>query len=140
MIPTWPAIGEVFTVPHPFVRDTWTKHDEDQDGITSHDVPTWRPGTRVEIRHSPIWTGEDVPDPTDVADAMGAQIVTVVGVYRPGRFPTRVFYERQWRDPDGKHFGKRKCRMTTVNAFRTLTSGYRVPFELAGAQPPQETP
>lgn len=127
---TPPAIGEVFRVPHPFVRGTFTQYDEDEDGFSSSEIQTWRPGLRVENRHSPIWTGEDVPDPTNVADAIGAQILTVVGVYRPGRFPTRVFYERQWVDPDGKMFGKRKCRMTTVPAFYRIVAGFRVPYEL----------
>lgn len=127
-----PAVGEVFTVSHPFVRDTFTEYERADDGeFDAVDVATWRPGTRVENRHSPVWTGEDVPDPTDVADALGEQVLTVVGVYKPGRFPTRVFYERQWRDPDGKMFGKTKCRMTTVPAFRRLVAGYRVAFEVA---------
>lgn len=125
------AIGERFEVRYPFVRDTYTEYEQDAEGGGSFEAPTWKPGTRVENWHSPIWTGEDVPCPTDVADAIGTQILTVVGVYKPGRFPTRVFYERRWRDPDGKEFGKTKCRMTTVPAFRALASGYRHPFEMA---------
>ena len=132
--PSAPAIGEVVTVSHPFVRDVYTKHEQDEDGWCGIEVPTWRPGTRVENWHSPIWTGEDVPEPTNVADGVGAQILTVVGLYKPGRFPTRVFYERRWRDPDGKEFGKAKCRMTTVPAFRTLCAGYRVPFEMSHSE------
>lgn len=121
-----PAIGEVFTVPHPFWRGSYTRHEQDGHGEdaewTSETLDTWRPGTRQEHR--------DEQDDVCVADAMGAQVLTVVGVYKPGRFPVRVFYERVWVDPDGKTFGKRKCRATTVPAFRRLVAGYRVPFTL----------
>lgn len=127
-----PAIGEVFRVPYPFVRGTFTDYTIDEDGVGAQELPTWSPGVRVENWHSP--TGEDVPVHTAVADAMGAQTLTVVGVYRPGRFPTRVFYERQWVDPDGKVFGKRNCRVTTVPAFRRLAAGFRVEFELVSPQ------
>ena len=129
-----PAIGEVFRVPHPFVRETFTDYTLDEDGVGAQELPTWSPGLRSENRHSAVWTGEDVPVPTAVADALGAQVLTVVGVYRPGRFPTRVFYERQWVDPDGKVFGKRNCRVTTVPAFRRIVGGYRVEFELVSLQ------
>lgn len=128
-----PAIGEVFTVPHPFVRDTWHGLDMDEAGIREHAVPTWRPGTRAEESADPnAYYGEQ--SVVNVADAMGAQELTVVGVYRPGRFPTRVFYTRQWRDPDGKSFGKTKCRISTVPAFRAIVAGYRVPFEMIGKE------
>ena len=114
-----PAVGEVFTVPYPFVQDTWVEHYDGEDGPETDEVPTWKPGVRSES----VDVGME-------ADAIGAQILTVVGVYRPGHFPTRVFYSRQWRDPDGKVFGKAKLRITTVPAFVGLTRGYRHPFEL----------
>ena len=126
-----PAIGEVFTVPYPFSRDTWLSHHNGDEGPASNEVPTWKPGPRnQEIQTSASRAGYDSPDVVSVADAMGGQIITVVGVYRPRHFPTRVFYTRQWRDPDGKVFGKTNCRMTTATAFRTLTQGYRHEFEL----------
>lgn len=73
---------------------------------------------------------DEPPDIEAVADAMGAQVITVVSVHRPGRFPTRVFYTRQWRDPDGKLFGKGNLRVLSIHHFRTLTRGYRHEFRL----------
>lgn len=122
-----PEIGSVFHVPYPFIRDTWVEHYDGEDGPMTDEIPTWQPGVRAEscdvgndYSHVERWAE---------ADAMGSQIITVVGVYRPGRFPTRVFFTRRWRDPDGKVFGKTKCRITTVSAFATLIQGYRHPFE-----------
>lgn len=124
-----PEVGRVFEVPYPFIKDTWIEHYDGEDGPMTDEIPTWRPGTRAEscdvgnaYSHIERWAE---------ADAMGAQILTVVSVHKPGRFPTRVFYTRQWRDPDGKTFGKTKCRITTVPAFITLIAGYRVAFELS---------
>lgn len=121
-----PAIGQVFEVPYPFVQDTWVEHYVGEDGPTTDEVPTWKPGPRNEMRTAPY--GEEYYP--SVADAMGTQVLTVVGIYRPGRFPTRVFFTRQWRDPDGKVFGKLKCRIATLAAFAALTQGYRFPFEM----------
>lgn len=119
-----PAIGEVFTLPYPFARAEYPFDGED--------VPTWKPGTRSENRHSAVWTGEDVPVAYSVADAIGTQVLTVVGVYQPQGFPTRVFFTRSWVTPEGKAFGNRKCRATTVSAFGTLTGGYRHEYVLEG--------
>ncbi len=70
-------------------------------------------------------------DADAVADAIGKQRLTVVGTYKPGTFPTRVFYVRKWVDPDGREFGKKACQTTTVNAFTALRRGYRHPFTMA---------
>lgn len=123
-----PEIGCVFEVPYPFVQDTWTDHYDGEDGPEVDEVPTWKPGTRQESCD----VGNDYSqiDHWSEADGMGVQVLTVVGVYKPGRYPTRVFYSRQWRDPDGKVFGKMKLRQTTVSAFAALTRGYRHPFEM----------
>ena len=124
-----PAIGEVFNVSYPFCRETRIEQYADSDGMGEIKVPTWRPGVRNVV--TDIGNEYSHKDHYLEADAVGAQLLTVVGVYRPGRFPTRVFYTRQWRDPEGRVFGKTKCRITTVPAFRGLTRGYRHPFELA---------
>lgn len=122
-----PEVGRVHEVPYPFVRDTWADHyDVADDVLVADPVQTWKPGT-VASEHS---SSEDEADYGSIADGIGVQILTVVGVYKPGRYPTRVFYSRQWRDPDGKVFGKTKLRMTTVAAFAVLVSGYRHPFSV----------
>ncbi len=130
-----PAIGEVFTVPYPFVQDTWVEHYDGEDGPETDEVPTWKPG----VRNESVDVGNEYSQVEHYmeADAIGAQILTVVGIYRPGHFPTRVFYSRQWRDPDGKLFGKSKLRITTVPAFVALTHGYRHPFELRESAKPE---
>lgn len=117
--------GECFEVPYPFVRDTYVSHQDDEEGPSSIEVPTWKPGVRFE--------DEGYGDVEAYADAMGAQLLTVVSVHKPGRFPTRVFYTRQWRDPDGAVWGKGKLRMTTLPAFTTLRGGYRHRYELKTA-------
>ena len=63
---------------------------------------------------------------------MGSMVLTVVDVFKPGRYPARVFYTRQWIDPDGKVFGKSALRMTTVSAFLRRTRGYMHDFYLDG--------
>lgn len=117
--------GEVFEAQYPFVRDTWIERDEDEEGRGSTEVPTWKPGTRYE----------QVPPEgrtVTLADGLGRVVLTVVSLHKPGPFPTRVFFTRSWVTPDGKAFGKRKCRVTTVQTFRTLALGYRHDYKLEG--------
>lgn len=117
-----PIQCDTFDVPHPFIREADTHTEFDADGFSSREVSSWRPG----VRNEPVY-----PDDAEcVADAMGAQLITVVGTYRPGKFPTRVFFTRQWRDPDGKVFGRGKLHITTLGCFRGLLRGYRVEFRL----------
>lgn len=111
--------GMVFRQPYPFVRDEYEECD--QDGIAK--VKTWRPGVRHE------WAGPE--DTEAVADAMGEMILTVVSIHKPGRYPTRVFFTRRWMRPDGREFGKTKCRCTTSQRFRQLARGYEHEFRLA---------
>jgi hypothetical protein len=86
---------------------------------------TWKPGTWVEAgQYSERW----------LCDGVGAMILRVVSLHDPGRpWGPRVFYTRSWRAPDGRVFGKRRLRNTTVAAFRTLSRGYRFSFEVKGA-------
>lgn len=122
-------VGSVFEVPYPFVRDTFSEHYADEDGQGVSERQTWRPGTRfVERGHARY--PDDAPPVDCVADAIGAQLIWVISVHKPGSFPTRVFYTRQWRDPDGKAFGKGGLRSKTLSAFRSLVRGYRHPFKV----------
>lgn len=114
-------IGDVFEVSYPFIRDVYSEMDEDG----TSESPTWRPGVRFEDRGHGEYS-----DTVTLADAIGHQSLTVVGVYRPGKFPLRVFYTRKWRDPSGKVFGKGTCRVTSIQAFRSIIGGYRHQFEL----------
>lgn len=110
--------GAEIEVAHPFVREEY--HGYDEDGPFKR--MSWRPGTRVE----PV-----PPDSAEeVADAIGTQIITVVSVHKPGRFPSRVFFTRRWRDPDGREFGKTKCHIKTEQALRRRCRGFGYEFSL----------
>ncbi len=116
--------GAMFAVPYPFVRDVFESWDADGPVRTV----TWKPGVRNVL----------VPpdDCEAVADGVGAQILTVVSVHKPGRYPARVFYERQWSSPAETMFGKRKCLIKTQQAFRRVIAGYWHEYRLAS---PEET-
>jgi hypothetical protein len=118
--------GDVFEIVYPFARATYSRFDGDEDGCGTTEVETWKPG----VRHADKGEG----DIESLADGFGRMVLTVVSVHKPGRFPTRVFFTRTWVTPDGKPFGKTKCRVTTRAAFRTLAQGYRHAFVFAGCQ------
>ncbi len=114
--------GDILQFSYPFVRDTFSEMDE--DGVSTS--ACWRPGVRMVdyLEHQEA-----------VADGIGQQIITVVSTHKPGKFQERVFYTRQWRDPSGKVFGRSSLRVATAGALKTLTRGYRHPFEIAPAEP-----
>lgn len=116
-------MADVIEVPYPFVRETVSLPDDDEEGTGSVEVETWRPGTRQEH----VGMG----DVESYADGIGSMQLTVVSEHKPGRFPTRIFFTRRWVDPDGKQFGKPKLRMTTKAAFQRLAAGYRHHFASA---------
>lgn len=119
---TDPHPGDVIDISYPFVRTTFTEHD--QDG--SAEVPCWAPGVRFEDSGH----GDYVHTHT-YADGIGQQQITVAGRFKPGKFPERVFFTRKWRDPSGHLFGKGKLHIKTLGAFRSIVSGYRYKFELS---------
>lgn len=114
--------GVVFSVAHPFCREKVSLPGDDPEGPYSVETMSWRPGIRYEYGDNAY--GDD-PDTVKEYDGMGAQILTVVAVFKPGRFPTRVFYTRKWRTPDGKEFGKGGLRIKITSAFKRLIAGYR---------------
>ena len=44
-------------------------------------------------------------------------LLTVVDIHKPGRFPTRVFYTRQWKDPTAKFSAKPGCALRRLMRF-----------------------
>ncbi|MHB8272003.1 hypothetical protein [Bradyrhizobium sp.] len=112
-------VGAEIEVAHPFIREEY--HGFDEDGPFKR--MSWRPGTRVE----PIYPD----DAEEVADGIGTQILTIVSIHKPGRFPSRVFFTRRWRDPDGREFGKTKCHIKTLQAFRRRCRSFGYEFRLA---------
>lgn len=107
--------NKTYSVEYPFCRDKANVADE--EGYS--EIDTWRPGTR------------QMEDGWTEADAMGEMVLSVVSLHRPGKFPMRVFFTRQWKDPDGKIFGRSKLHITAQSAFSRLLSGYRHEFTLA---------
>lgn len=117
--------GDLFEVPYPFFRETVELPPDDPEATEMAKVRSWRPG----VEHHQT---QPYGDTEAAADALGAMLLTVVDVHKPGRFPARVFFTRQWRDPDGKVFGKAGLRITTVPAFLRRTKGYMHDFYLDG--------
>ncbi|WP_020476222.1 hypothetical protein [Zavarzinella formosa] len=113
---------QVFEFSYPFF------HEEVElfDGESTYKTLSWRPGVRHELTA--------YGDPLAVADGVGSQIVTVVSVHKPGKFPERVFFTRQWKNPEGKVFGKTKLRVKTSPDFRKLVAGYGFKFEVTQDQ------
>lgn len=113
--------GQQHRAQYPFVRTTYDALPDDADGVPQ-ERPTWRPGVEHEnLSQYSEWT---------YADGMGAVEYVVIGVFKPGSYPARVFYTRTWVDPDGKRFGNQKLRITTMQNFRTLIKGYRHDYEM----------
>lgn len=113
--------GQEFKNAYPFVRDNYIYHDE-EGGVA---VRTWNPGViSIEIVGA---YGEDIDI---VAHGEGQQILTVIDVHKPGRYPTRVFFTRTWVDPDGRKFGKTKLHIATVDKFRRLSRGFHLKYDI----------
>jgi hypothetical protein len=116
------AENDQCVAPYPFYHEVFHYFDEDGPGSKI----AWRPGTRF------VQTAID--DGDYVWDGEGEIRLRVVGIYRPGKYPTRVFFVRQWVDPSGRVFGKTNLRMTTLGAFKRLAKGYRYPGSRDGAE------
>lgn len=115
-------MSEEFLVDHPFVRSTYEEPTDDSEGYNTRTVPCWKPGIEFVATYS--------GDTDTVAHGVGKQRLTVISRHKPGKYPERVFYVRQWIDPDGKEFGKPKLRITTAGAFKSMCRGYRYQFEV----------
>lgn len=114
-----------FVVSYPFVRDTYNALDPDT--FISVPTPTWKPGVRHE------YTSHE-GDSEAFADGVGQQVIRVVSIHKPGKYPERVFFVRQWIDPDGRTFGKPKLRVKIRSAFRRLIAGYGYEYQVKGCE------
>jgi hypothetical protein len=108
-------VGKQYRCPYPFVWDTYLSFNEDGPC----DIDTIRPGVRYE--------DVDVVE----ADVMGEMVLDVISIHKPGKYPERVFYVRSWVGPDGKQFGKKCLRITTMANFKIMMKGYRYRVEVA---------
>lgn len=120
-------LGKTYQVPYPFVREEVELSPTDPEATHPNIVRSWRPGVDMERDEFGATYGS--------AEAMGEMLLTVIDVHKPGKFPTRVFYTRQWRDPSGRVFGKSGLSITTLASFRGRLRGYRHPFWLDGKKP-----
>ncbi len=118
-----PSAGSSHIVRYPFVRDKYEEWAEDGSALRE----TWSPGVVFE------WISPE--DTAPFADAEGQMILSVVDVFKPGKFPTRVFYTRQFIDPDGKIFGNTRLHICTLEKFRRIASRYFHPYSLNGHAP-----
>jgi hypothetical protein len=118
--------GETYEVDYPFVRSTYKKYDFDGNSgmdYVSDSMDTWAPGVE-NVACAP-------DDSEAVADGLGKMALTVVSVHElPKPYKARVFFVRQWIDPDGKRFGKRTLRIMGIAAFRRRLSGYVVEYRI----------
>lgn len=114
--------GQECRAPYPFIRTTYDELPDAEGELTTQ--PTWKPGVEHELT-------APYGDTLTYADAMGEVAFTVVAVFKPGKYPERVFYVRNWIDPDGKRFGRNNLRMATMQNFRVLIKGYRHDFEMS---------
>jgi hypothetical protein len=112
-----PLVGQVDTLPYPFVRCKWSEVDD--DGMIERDG--WKPGVEAD---------QSAENTDYVADGMGRMTLTVVSVHKPGKFPVRVFFTRRFTDPEGREFGKGKCHIATAEKYRRLARCYQHDFEL----------
>lgn len=105
--------GTIFKVKYPFTLAHGFKIEE--DGPV--DFPSWKPGT------------EEIPVQPDTSETVyhgvGSMVLTVVATFKPPKWPTRIFYTRQWIDPQGRTFGKNNLRITTLGNFNRMKQGYR---------------
>lgn len=116
---------KILEVPYPFVIEEYDAIDD--EGHSSRGL-SWRPGTKFVIQGVDEIFGETT---RGIAEGMGHMLITPIKrVELPGHYHTRIFYVRQWRDPDGRVFGKTKLRVMTEQCFRRLLGGFRHSYAL----------
>lgn len=116
-----PLANALHVIRYPFFMAKFMNYG-DGDEFPFEDE-SWRPGCASDVdNHGNV---------TWFCEGHGEMLLEVVGEFKPGRFPSRVFYVRQWRDPDGKVFGIGKLRMTTRANFDRMLKGYRHNYEEA---------
>lgn len=113
--------GDEFEVRYPFVLEKVSLFD----GEGFAEVDSWRPGTRGEM------VGNE--DAEMVADGIGTQVLRVISIHKPGKYPERIFFTQSWRDPHGRSFGKTKLRMLPTSTFRSRLRGFAHEFRLIEA-------
>lgn len=112
--------GQEHRIKFPFVRTTYDAMPEELGAIPT-ERPTWRPGVEDHCNQYDSWSE---------AGGDGEVVYSVVATFKPGKYPARVFYLRNWIDPDGKRFGKNNLRITTTQHFREMLKGWRHEYDI----------
>lgn len=110
--------GAVFKVAYPFMRVEYAQTEWDGEGVVESVVKSWKPGCEYVPR------GPYGEDSEGVCNGEGWMVLTVVEVFKPGKYPVRVFFTRQWVDPEGRAFGKNNLRIMTLPAFKRRAAGW----------------
>lgn len=110
--------GKTIEVPFPFYRSGWGHFGETKQ-------PTWIPGALLESDDY-----DAVMNGIARADGMGVMRIEIVSRHKPGKYPERIFYVRQWVDPAGKVFGNTRLRITTLSGFSYRLRGYREAYRI----------
>lgn len=119
----WPLeVGKTYEIRFPFKLGEYHPYPDWEDpaagGTQAMPVAreTWVPGWDEH---------ENYYGTVHICDGWGAELRSVVSVHKPGRYPERVFYVRQWRDPNGRVFGKARLRVLASRDFRAWARGDR---------------
>jgi hypothetical protein len=110
--------GAVFKVAYPFMRIEYEKTEWDGGGVAESVISSWKPGCEYVPR------GPYGEDSEGVCDGEGWMVLAVVAVFKPSKYPARVFFTRQWVDPEGHQFGKNNLRIMTLQAFKRRAAGW----------------
>ena len=110
--------GAVFTNRYPFYK----AHYEELAVDGPRKTVSWRPG---------VFYRACLPEDSEaVAHDNGFQVLTVVDVHKPGRYPSRVFFTQKWIDPKGREFGRNNLKIATMQAFKRKLGGYRFEYKV----------
>ena len=120
-------IGKAYEIIYPFIKCSYELYEDDGEGnYNVEKIDSWRPG--CELHMEPC--GEYVGDEEAYADSEGVQLLEVISIHKPGKYPERVFYTRKWKTPEGKIFGKPGLKITTRQNFKRMLKGYRYDYTI----------
>lgn len=124
-----PTVGAIFERWWPFHLIKESRRAPDGSPLTDG---FWCAGWETESG------GDYGEDAIQTWNGEGAQVRTVISIHKPGpTFAPRIFYVRQWRNPEGEIIGKRRLFVETEGAFRRFLSGATLHF-LAEARGEQD--
>lgn len=114
-----------YKIEYPFFRSYRELYSSENDSYNI--CETWEAGVKTVV------TGTNYQDYiyTDLmANDVGEMIITELGRFKPEGYPERVFFKREFINPDGVKFGNTKCRIATTGRFNKLIKGYAHKYSL----------